>query len=414
MTPKNKYDVAIFSKNDMLIKDVKSELLKTKQFLLLENTISDYEDYKQQIQTKQPDVIFLDYSLELEDTPKWVEQLVRNYPMIPIAVIFSEADISNSNDVVLAGARAFFQYPFAHEAFLKMMNRISELINRLFEIQPVQQTGEEGIDVHSTFILFSPKGGVGTTTTAINLAIAFKQQQKSQERNVLLIDGKHRFGHASLYLNLRTANSVIDLISHVGKIDKGLIRQITISHSSGIDVLTSPTSFAEAQGIRVDSLYKSITDIQNVYDTLFIDAGNFLDDTAVTYMDSAFRILLVLTPDLASLRDAKKFIDITRGLSYPREKIVVILNKTGKKSEMRIAEMENILKVRILGTIPSNEELMTKCINDGNPLMVQKPRHAICRSYKSIAKDLQKILDNEAGHNAASTDNLLKMSSQLG
>ena len=410
---KSKYQVLLFSNNDLVIKDVRSELQKTKLFRLQEGKVSDVNKFPQIISENKPEVVFLDYDLQTEDTVQWVEQLIRQFPTIPVMVIFSEEDIQYSSNVVLAGARAFLPYPFEHDLFTKTMDRIHDLIERLRQTQapilPPAPTKK-----NCTFAVFSPKGGVGTTSIAINLAIAFRQMQNGDKRRVLLVDGKHHFGHVSLLLNLRTANSVVDLISHTGKLDSGLIRQVTIPHSSGIDVLASPASFAEAQGIRPDVLYKSIVSIQDVYDTVFIDAGNFLDENAVTYMDSAFRILLILTPDLASLRDAKKFIDITRTLSYPRDKIAIILNKTGKKSEMRLSEIEKVLKTKILGTIQSSEELMLNCTNEGIPVILKKTRHSISKSFRAIVKELRHMVDNKSSRSQSSKDDLLKISSQLG
>ena len=102
------------------------------------------------------------------------------------------------------------------------------------------------------FTVFSPKGGAGTTTFAVNLAISLHQQVKE---DVLLIDGKMLFGHVPLHLNLRTGNSMTDLIPHLGMLDQKLIRQVVVQHVSGIYVLPSPMSIIDGQGLIFCRLY---------------------------------------------------------------------------------------------------------------------------------------------------------------
>ena len=204
--------------------------------------------------------------------------------------------------------------------------------------------------------------------------------------------GNTCLGMWRLYLNLRTGNSITDLIAHAGMLDQRLIKQVVVRHISGIHVLPSPNSITEAQGIRPENLFKVIQSLQQVFPYIIIDGGNNLNENTVTYMDSSDKILLVLNSDLASMRDVRQFMEISATLSYPKDKTLLILNHTGRKGDVKREEIENILKMKIFGKIPADENLALSSLNEGVPILLKKPRHPISKAFSDIAKELVKII----------------------
>jgi pilus assembly protein CpaE len=96
----------------------------------------------------------------------------------------------------------------------------------------------------------------------------------------------------------------------------------------------------------------------------------------------------VINPDLASLRDARLFLDIARSLSYPRDKIMLLANKVTGKNEVSTGEIEKVLRMKIFGIIPSDEIRSLSCLNEGVPIFLKKPSHAISKAYKKFAQNL--------------------------
>ncbi len=158
-------------------------------------------------------------------------------------------------------------------------------------------------------------------------------------------------------------------------------------------MLPSPTSISEAQGIRPESLFTVLQALQGTFDHIVIDGGNHLDENAVTYMDASDKILLVMTPDLASMRDARLFLELAVTLGYPKDKILLVLNQAGRKADVKESEIEDILKVDIFGTIPADENMALSSLNEGVPVILKKSRHPISRAIKKIAKDLVKVIE---------------------
>ena len=160
------------------------------------------------ISQSKPDVILLDFGFQ-QHPFYLVDKIASDFPKSAIVALLSESEMVNLDRVVLSGARAFLQYPFQSEKLVIIINRVLELLERHQNTPTESNAMENIINAKNTYTVFSPKGGAGTTTVAINLAISL---QKELKEDVLLIDGKHLFGHVALFLNLFTGNSITDLI----------------------------------------------------------------------------------------------------------------------------------------------------------------------------------------------------------
>jgi pilus assembly protein CpaE len=363
----------------------------------------------------QPDIILLDYSFQPRNFFELVDRIATEYPMCAVVVILPEQEVINSERVILSGARAFLIFPYKQDHLVNTIKRVMELMERSQTFTMPTVVKEPTEKPKNTFTVFSPKGGAGTTTVATNLAISL---QKHLKEDVLLIDGKHLFGHVSLWLNLRTGNSITDLITHAGTLDQRLIKQVVVRHVSGVYVLPSPNSITEAQGIRPEDLYKVVQALQYVFPNIIVDGGNNLNENTVTYMDLSERILLVLNPDLASLRDVRQFIEVAKTLSYPPQKTLLILNLIGRKADVKREEIEQILNMKIFGRIPADENLALTCLNEGVPIVLKNSHHPVAKAYEEITTALVKqIKEMNAEYLAtvkSESSEILKKSSKLG
>jgi pilus assembly protein CpaE len=379
--------ILLISKNPFIYEATRLTLAKVEFMNLLVKDVTVLNHMDVLAETK-PDVVLLDF--EFQNQPiDLLEQIITEYPKSTVIVILSEADMEHSDRVIQAGARAFIQYPYQANNLIVTVKRVKELTVRDQDFLVRIPTEIAEIKTRNTFIVFSPKGGVGTTTIASNLAISL---HKTLNEDVLLVDGKHLFGHVALSLNLRTGNSITDLLTYAGMLDQRLIRQVVIKHMSGIHVLPSPISIFEAQGIKPENLFKVIQSLQLAFSNIIIDGGNYLNENTVTYMDSSEKILLVLNPDLASMRDVRQFMEVAATLSYPKDKTLLILNQTGRKADVRREEIEKILKMKIFGKIPSDENVALSSLNEGVPIILNNPGHPISKAFLDITAELVKII----------------------
>ena len=379
--------VLLISKDELFVKEAENIIQSDSQFELVVPELVE-ENILQAVKIEQPDILLFDYRyFPLEETFDVIDDITILNPKTATLVVIPEEEVVNANKVILAGARAFLPYPFTRASLLNTLKRVHELNTRLVSSGDAV-AGRAGVKQDKSVLVFSPKGGSGCSSVAVNLAIALFQ---ATDEELLLVDGKHLFGDVGLMLNIKTANSIVDLIPHAGNLDESLVRQIVIRHTSGIQVLPSPFSASVAQPIRPDDLFKVITGLQKIFPVMVVDGGNYLNDNVVTLMDTLERVMLVITPDLASLRNARLFMDICRTLSYPREKILLVMNKVSGRNDVSMGEVEKVLRTKIFGVIPADENIALSSLNEGVPIITKRANHPISKAYKKLAENLLEV-----------------------
>jgi pilus assembly protein CpaE len=237
-----------------------------------------------------------------------------------------------------------------------------------------------------TIAVYSPRGGVGTSTVALNLALAMHDEI---EGRVLLVEGKLAFGHLDVLLNLRTRNTLADLIPHANALDSGLVAEVVAEHATGLQVVLGPTDLQVAQGIRAEDLFNVLEGLKRLFDFLVIDAGSALNENTVTILDASDRVLLVATPELAALHDVSRFVQLSRSLGYPPGKLLVVLNRAGQEGGVKTKDIESALHHELFGQVPEDGANALRSLNRGLPLVVRYPRSPASRAYQQLARQLK-------------------------
>lgn len=364
---------------------IASALSTSGEFQLAE-VITRLDRLSMEINSIEPDIILLDNEIAGSTLLDIIDDLSLRFPNITTVVLLPDENPVIVQQVMLAGARAFILKPFTQVTLTNTLRRVRTLDDARKRIQPKTTTPQQTMDKPvNTVVVFSPKGGVGCTTIATNLAIAHFQENGGR---VLLIEGKLFFGHLDVSLNLLTGNTISDLIPHANNLDQGLIEDVVSKHSSGIDVLLGPRNVQVAQGIRADNLFSVFMALQRFYDYIVIDGGNTLNENSVTWMDSADQILLVTTPDLLTLHDASQFIQFSSTLAIPSDKIKVLVNREGMTGGVRLRDIEASLKTEVFASIPDDEPNAIRSLNRGVPLLTRYSRSPASKAIKDLNKKL--------------------------
>ncbi len=350
----------------------------------LVDVISSPEKLAREIRAAEPEIVLIDYTLAGSPTLDLIDDLALQFPDLAIIAILPDEDPQKAQQAMLAGARAFLIHPFTQINLLSTLRRVRDLESRRIQTQAVKQaaTSETQHPVR-TLAVFSPRGGAGCSTIAINLALAL---QEETGQRILLMEGKLFFGHLAVMLNLRAQNSVADLVPHASHLDEGLVHDVVTEHVSGIDVLLAPNDFQVAQGIRSDDLYNIFSVLPRIYDFVVVDAGSSLTENTVTLMDACDKIVLVTNPDLASLHDVSRFFVISQSLAYPSEKMLIVLNRAGMPGGIKNRDIENNLHYPLFAQIPQDDANATRSLNRGVPLLFKYPRSPASRAMKQLAK----------------------------
>ncbi len=395
-----------------------SEALGSQTEFVLADIIASKEMLARQIRTAEPDILLVDSQLGGESTIDIIDDLAIQFPTSAVVAILPTNDPLVAQQVMLAGARAFLISPFSQINLVSTLRRVTELEGRRQQTQTYvsSQILESSRPLRSITV-YSPRGGTGVTSIAANTAIALAEETG---KKVLLFEGKVFFGHLEVMLNLKVQNALSDLIPHATNLDESLIRDVVCPHPSGIHVLLAPSNVQIAQGIRAEDIYNVFVGVSRYYDYTVVDAGGVLNDISVTLMDATDRILLVTSPDLASLHDTSRFLQLSRSLAYPADKILMILNKAGVEGGVKLKDIETVLHHQVYHQIAYDGANVLRSINRGIPFLVYYPRSNASKSIQQLARKLVSITLREVRHEGvpasaekASRD-LLLASSRLG
>jgi pilus assembly protein CpaE len=189
-------------------------------------------------------------------------------------------------------------------------------------------------------------------------------------------------------LNLRGRNTIADLLPHASALDEGLVRDVVCDHATGIKVLLAPSDMQVGQGMRPDDIYSILVGLQRFFDYVIIDVGSFLTENTVTLMDTADKIMMVATPDLASLHDTSRFIQLSRSLGYSPEKLMIVLNRAGMEGGVRTKDIEAALHHQVFAQVPDDHANAVRSLNRGIPLIVRYPRSPVSKALLQLAKRL--------------------------
>jgi pilus assembly protein CpaE len=368
---------------------IRTALTSNEEFQLVADE-QDAEKATHKVHGATPDIILVDHQIGGQVSLDLIDELALQFPDIPIVALLEEEDSLKAQQFLLAGVRAFMVKPFTQISLLSTLRRIRELEGRRRAAQPATGGNHtENTEPLQILTVYSPRGGVGCSTLSINLAVALHEQF---EARVLLMEGKMIFGHLGLMLNFRPQNSIADLIPHAGSLDDSLVEEVVNQHASGIHVLLSPSDLNVAQGIRPDDLFNVIKSVSRMYDIIVIDAGSFLSDNTVTLMDASDRVLLVTTPDLASLHDTSRFIQLTGTLGFSPDKVLTVLNRAGMQGGVKNREIETALHQRLFAQVSEGNAKVIRSLNRGVPLLFSSPRNKMSKEIRALALALADML----------------------
>ena len=355
-------------------------LSSQQEFMVVEILIT-IDKLARDVRNAAPDIILVGSQIGEQPEMDIINELALQFPDVAIIAVLPNEDPSLAQQVMLAGARAFIVQPFTQLNLLSTLRRVRELEARRIQLRSVA-SHEEKVHPIRLITVYGPRGGTGTSTVAVNLALSLYE---NTGKRVLLFDGKLFFGHIGVMLNIRAHNSVADFIPHISHIDETLIRDVIVSHATGLQVLLSPSNVQVAQGIRPDDLYNILMGLERIYDYIVIDAGSSLNENSVTLMDAADRVILVTMPDLVSLHDASAFIQISKSLGFSNDKLLIVLNRSTIVGGIKNRDIETVLHYRIYSQIPDDESNAIRCLNRGIPMVMQYPRSPVSRSLKQLA-----------------------------
>lgn len=310
---------------------------------------------------EDPDVVLIDGACRDAHELGELEYVCSDHPRL-IAILLCD---TQSPEFLLqamrAGVREVLGAPPTREALIGAIARAEQKLASL------------GHTRHTARVLaFVPcKGGSGATFLAANTAY----QLAASGRKVLLIDLNLQFGDAALFLSDQPPRTTIADVAHnIQRLDASLLNASLAAITESLGVLAAPEDPGQAAEIHPEHVDALLDLASGHYDFIVLDIGRSLDAVTIKAMDRAHQVFPVLQTTLPFVRDAHRLFAAFRSLGYAPEKILAIVNRYERGSDITLDDLQNTLRCRRPHLVPNSYQAVAASVNRGRP-MLELARH---------------------------------------
>jgi pilus assembly protein CpaE len=268
---------------------------------------------------------------------------------------------SQNHNVILhamrAGCNDFIGGEFDSAAFAETLGRLNQQwTNR------AARNSQRG----SVLTFFGAKGGVGTTTLAVHIAMYLVQ---CHGKKTLLIDNHPQLGHACIYLGIDGSRyNFHELVRNLARLDSELLRGYIATHSSGLEVLSSPDTCEGRKATDPESMAQTLDFLRGEYDYVIVDCPTALDETNLAVIEASNQVFIVATPEIGAVRDLSRHVDVLSQNEQNTEKVKVVINRFSAQHAVSTEQIEKAIRLPIAFKLPNSYAEVTRSGILGEPV----------------------------------------------
>ena len=367
---------------------------------------------KQGVETAKelkPDVVLMDINMPDMDGITATELIRRNNPPTQIVILSVQSDSNYMRRAMLAGARDFLTKPPSVDELSSAVSRAGRMAHdEKAKVAAVAQQVASGGSASSgapspaatgkLVVVYSPKGGAGTTTLAVNLAIALQ----GEGQQVALVDANLQFGDVAVFLNEQVKNSVVDLAPRADELDPELVEEVMITNvASGIKILPAPNRPEYAENVGGEQFGKMLQYLRRLYAYIVVDCSSTLTDVVLAAMDVSDAIILITTQEIPAIKDARLFLDPAGSLKIDRRRILFVMNRFDKRIGILPEKIAESFKHEIVAVLPLDEQTAMPAVNRGVPFMLGNRSQPIAKGILALKDTLKQRVAELTGEGEA-------------
>jgi len=351
---------------------------------------------KEAIQASQdlsPDVVLMDINMPDMDGIAATEAIRAKQQAVQVVILSVQSDQNYMRRAMLAGARDFLTKPPMGDELISAIRRAGEMAQmekaKVARVQAIPVAGPPGSVASyggprgKIVVVYSPKGGTGCTTLAVNLALSLN----SSDTRVALVDGNLQFGDVAMFVNEQGKNTVIDLAPRADELDAEIVEEVMVKHAAtGLHILAAPSRPEYAEKVSSGQFAKMLEYLTQLYAFVIVDTSPILTDPILATIDVSDMIILVTTQDIPALKNSRLFLDLLQNLGVQRDRVMFIVNRFDKKVNITPERIAENLKQEVTLVIPADEATAVKAVNRGVPFVLDNKNQPVARGVQTLAE----------------------------
>lgn len=376
--------IALVDPNDGSRESLKAMLLGM-DTVWLEADCSRYEFFPDVIEQTSPDVGVIALDAEPDRAIELVQRLSTEAPETAILAASENTDGHQILRTIRAGAREFLTLPLANEDLAGALDRVS---------QQKFGSSEGGARACEVIAVAGATGGVGTTSTAVNLGCVLAEDSRN---SVALLDLDLALGDADVFLDSIPDYTLADVVQNISRLDIQLLKRSLTKHNSGLYLLPRPVELHDTLAITDESLRKVIGLLKASFTHLIVDLSKTYSPVDMAVIENATRVILVTQLDLPCLRNVVRLMMSFEEIEGLHSKVEIVVNRAGLDSgQISLKKAKETLGREVFALLPNDYRTMVEVRNNGVPLIAQAPKAPITAAIRELAAKLEKDSDSES------------------
>lgn len=325
----------------------------------------------------KPEVVLLEVGTDLASVLPWVEQAAG---LAPGAAICMMGPLLESQDLIAimrSGVREYLPDPTTAQ-ILEAIGRVKPA-----KAAPAQPEAPKTGDAGKIAVVYSPKGGVGKSTLAANLAVALHQVTGQRTH---LVDLGLQFGDLDLLLNLQPHKTLADLVPVMHDLDARILDQILTPTPIGVRLLSAPVAIEDGEGVTGDHLERAFEAFKAQRGWTVVDCASHLDEVSMRAIELADEVLVPMTFDLATIRRVSRVFTAWEQLGVDVGKVKLVA--WAQRGEIAASDVARTLNRPVSYQLPWDPEGVAAAVNQGIPLQIGQPTAPLAVAIRNVAAEL--------------------------
>jgi DNA-binding response OmpR family regulator len=331
-----------------------------------------------------PEILIVDLKLPEIDGFELLQRLRRDpkYSHTPVIVITSKDELSEKLKAFELGADDYVVKPFQPEELIARMGILAR------RGRAIQMARKEATDkrISTVLTVHSLRGGLGCSSLVVNLGLAF---YKLWSKQTLLVDGVLTAGQIALMLDAKPKATWENLVGvEIKNLDEMVVNEMMCLDKSGIRYIASPRYPIAADTFSNEMLQLFLDRLKSSNDFILVDASHDFSDLTIQWLNLSSNILLVMAPEMASLRTTMSAIEIYERLGFSPENVKIVLNNNSSNPAIKQAQLEKVLRRPIDFVLPYEAGEVNRALNFGRPFILENPDLPLCLALEKMAYNL--------------------------